>query len=76
MRIFGENADAVDLVFLDMMMLGLSGVEVLERIRRIRPKSRPWWPAATHWKSRPRIFLAKPYSPLDLVRRIQDVLSK
>ena len=71
-----ENTDAIDLVFLDMTMPGLSGLEALEQMRKIRPKIKalvasgyPLEIAAAH-------FLAKPYSPLDLVRRIQEVLQQ
>src|SRR5882672_6843941 len=36
-RIFTENTDAIELVFLDMTMPGLTGLEALEQMRKIRP---------------------------------------
>ena len=74
-RIFRENADTIDLVFLDMTMPGLSGMEALEQIRGIRPKIKALVASGYPQESVTAEFLAKPYSPLDLVRRIQDVLN-
>lgn len=74
-RVFQENADAIDLVFLDMTMPGLSGVEALEQMREIRPKIKALVASGYPLEIATAHFLAKPYSPLDLVRRIQDVLN-
>ena len=74
-RVFQENADAIDLVFLDMTMPGLSGVEALEQMREIRPKIKALVASGYPQDTATAEFLAKPYSPLDLVRRIQDVLN-
>jgi len=74
-RVFRENADAIDLVFLDMTMPGLSGVEALEQMREIRPKIKALVASGYPQEIATAHFLAKPYSPLDLVRRIQDVLN-
>jgi len=74
-RVFRENADAIDLVFLDMTMPGLSGIEALEQMRETRPKIKALVASGYPQEIATAHFLAKPYSPLDLVRRIQDVLN-
>ncbi len=74
-RVFQENVDAIDLVFLDMTMPGLSGVQALEQIREIQPEIKALVASGYPLEMETVHFLAKPYSPLDLVRRIQDVLS-
>ena len=74
-RVFQENVDAIDLVFLDMTMPGLSGIEALEQMREIRPKIKALVASGYPQEVANASFLAKPYSPLDLVRRIQDVLN-
>ena len=75
LRVFRENADAIDLVFLDVTMPGLFGLEVLEQMRQIRPKLKALVASGYPVEVAGAHFIAKPYSPLDLVRRIQDVLS-
>ena len=74
-HVFRDNADAIDLVFLDMTMPGLSGVEALEQMRQTRPKIKALVASGYPQEIATAHFLAKPYSPLDLVRRIQDVLN-
>jgi len=74
-RIFIENTDSIDLVFLDMTMPGLSGLETLEEMRKIRPDIKALVASGYPLDIAPAHFLAKPYSPLDLVRRIQDVMN-
>jgi len=74
-KVYRENADAIDLVFLDMTMPGLSGMEALEQMREIRPKIKALVASGYPLEITTAHFLAKPYSPLDLVRRIQDVLN-
>src|SRR5579864_3490558 len=74
-RVFQENADAIDLVFLDMTMPGLSGIEALDEMRKIRPKIKALVASGYPLEIATAHFLAKPYSPLDLVRRIQGVLN-
>ena len=74
-RVFQEHMNAIDLVFLDMTMPGLSGLEALEEMRKIRPKLKALVASGYPLDLAPAHFLAKPYSPLDLVRRIQEVLN-
>jgi hypothetical protein len=74
-RVFQDNLDAIDLVFLDMTMPGLSGLEALEQMRDLRPKLKSLVASGYPQEIATGHFLAKPYSPLELVRRIQEVLS-
>jgi CheY-like chemotaxis protein len=74
-RVFIENPDAIDLVFLDMTMPGLSGLEALDQMREIRPRIKALVASGYPIDVPTAHFLAKPYSPLTLVRRIQEVLN-
>jgi signal transduction histidine kinase len=74
-RVFKENTAAIDLVFLDMTMPGISGLEALEQIRKVRPHVKALLASGYAVEVPGAHFLAKPYSPLDLVRRIQEVLN-
>ena len=74
-RVFAENTDAIELVFLDMTMPGLTGLEALEPMRKIRPQLKALVASGYSLEIAGANFLAKPYSPLDLVRRIQEVLN-
>jgi CheY-like chemotaxis protein len=73
-RVFMENTDAIELVFLDMTMPGLTGLEALEQMRKIRPNLKALVASGYPLEIAGANFLAKPYSPLDLVRRIQEVI--
>jgi len=74
-RVFADNPDAIDLVFLDVTMPGLSGLEALEQMRQIRPDLKALVASGYPVDVPTAHFLAKPYSPIALVRRIQDVLN-
>lgn len=74
-RVFADNPDAIDLVFLDMTMPGLSGLEALDQMRQIRPDLKALVASGYPVDVTTAHFLAKPYSPITLVRRIQDVLN-
>ncbi len=74
-RVFMENADAIELVLLDMTMPGLTGLEALEEMRKVRPNLKALVASGYPLEIAGANFLAKPYSPLDLVRRIQEVLN-
>src|SRR5258706_221465 len=74
-RVFMENTDAIELVFLDMTMPGLTGLEALEQMRKVRPNLKALVASGYPLEIDDANFLAKPYSPLDLVRRIQEVLN-
>ena len=74
-RVFKENTEAIDLVFLDMTMPGISGLEALDQIRKVRPRVKALLASGYPVEAPGAHFLAKPYSPLHLVRRIQEVLN-
>jgi len=74
-RIFMGDTDAIELVFLDMTMPGLTGLEALEQMRKVRPNLKALVASGYPLEIDGANFLAKPYSPLDLVRRIQEVLN-
>jgi hypothetical protein len=74
-RVFSENPDTIELVFLDVTMPGLSGLEALDQIRQIRPDIKALVASGYPLDDVTGHFLAKPYSPIGLVRRIQDVLN-
>jgi two-component system, cell cycle sensor histidine kinase and response regulator CckA len=69
LRMFKENKDAIDLVFL------ASGTAALEEMRRSQPKIKALVASSSPQGFTNAHLLAKPYSPLDLVRRIQEVLT-
>ena len=68
-----QGAD--ELVFLDMTMPGLTGLEALGQMRKARPHLKALVASGYPLEIADANFLAKPYSPLDLVRRIQEVLN-
>ena len=74
-RVFMEHPDIIDLVFLDMTMPGLTGLEALEQMREVRPKLKALVASGYPVDTPTAHFLAKPYSPIGLVRRIQEVLT-
>lgn len=76
------HADEIDAVLLDLTMPGMSGVQVLERIRRDQPEmpvvvSSGFGRDAVTGGLRPgrELFLPKPYSADELARTLSSVLS-
>ncbi|WP_299743292.1 response regulator transcription factor [Rossellomorea sp. y25] len=75
-----------DLILLDYMMPLLSGLEVIERVRNSPEKStvKIMMVSAKSQqsdkdlvlKSGADYFIAKPYSPAELVQRIEDILNE
>ena len=82
LRLLGERA--FDLVLLDVMMPGMSGLEVLERIRRDRsPSDLPVIMATAQDQSEDIVralslgasdYVTKPFSPLGLIAKVQEAL--
>ncbi|MDP9348572.1 MAG: response regulator [Gemmatimonadota bacterium] len=77
-------AEPVDLVVTDVVLPGMSGPEVAERIMEIRPRARVLYISGylgdTVLEPGEAIFgeglLLKPFSPGELVRRIRSILER
>lgn len=84
LRIFGENADTIDLALLDVVMPRLGGREVMERIHVERPRVRFLFSSGysesaihTNFVIREGLHLiSKPYSRAELLRAVHNVLSE
>jgi len=83
LEIFDRHRDRVDAVVLDMVLPGLSGREVLERLRAERPdvgvllsSGYPEDPGMADWLAREGVdFLQKPYRRAEIADRLARVLS-
>lgn len=81
-EVFEQHADRIALVLLDMTMPGMSGAEVLARIRQIRPAARVIIASgytesnltAELGDNRPAAFLRKPFTLSALLSSVQSVL--
>ena len=81
--IFRARSGEIDIVLLDLTLPGLSGAEVFEEVRRIKPKMKIVLTSAYDREivSRKFVkeaqfhFIRKPYRISDLVRTLQKVLS-
>jgi signal transduction histidine kinase/CheY-like chemotaxis protein len=83
-QIFQEHSETIDLVFLDMLMPGMSGEEVFRKLAEIRPDVKVllttgYAPdeAAQRFNEKGLAgFLRKPYDPDQLVAEIQRILER
>lgn len=83
LRIFQQNADDIDLFLTDVVMPQMSGSELAERIRRIRPEIPILFMSGytdeaviRHGELAPNAdFLQKPFSPAVLSRTIERMLA-
>lgn len=73
-RIFAGRATAIDLVFLDVSMPGLSGLETLDYLRKVNPNVKVLLSSGYPVEAKAG-FLAKPYSPRQLVRKLEEILA-
>ncbi|MCD4700566.1 MAG: response regulator, partial [Candidatus Aegiribacteria sp.] len=81
-RLFETHADEIALAVLDVVMPGLSGKQVHDRIKEIRPDVRVLFSSgysssAIHTRfvlDKGLQLIQKPYSPDDLIRRVREVL--
>ena len=80
--LFQEHQAAIDLVILDVLMPGISGLETLERLRTIEPAIKVILTSgySEHTiftqmqRHRPTDFLSKPYLDTSLLSRVATVL--
>ena len=83
LRMYDDERSNIDVVLLDLVMPGLSGLQVLGRLRQLNPEVRVVLmsghnrePAMAHEGDRPAAFLRKPYTPADLVEMIAAELEE
>jgi two-component system, cell cycle sensor histidine kinase and response regulator CckA len=80
--LYRENKDCIDLVILDMVMLGLSGSDIFERIKELSPSAKLI--VMTGYDMNSKIqqiidkgccgFIQKPFDVTQISRKIRDVL--
>jgi nitrogen-specific signal transduction histidine kinase/CheY-like chemotaxis protein len=81
-RLFGEMADEIDLVILDLTMPRMSGEEALQKIREIRPDAKVL--LTSGYSEQDAVsrftndelagFLQKPYTMIELIEKIRDIV--
>jgi PAS domain S-box-containing protein len=82
LRICEQNPGAIDLLLTDVVMPGMSGLELAERLKPERPKMKVLYVSgytadavARRGMSDPKTaFLQKPFAPGALVRKVREVL--
>lgn len=72
-QVFSEQADQIDLVFLDMTLPHISGLEALEQIQRVRPFAKVLLTSG-YEMGVDVPFIQKPYSATKLLAKIQDLM--
>jgi CheY-like chemotaxis protein len=82
LRLVTEHGGPLDLVLTDVVMPGMSGPELAERLSREQPGLRVLYMSGYadeaighHGVLEPGVeFLQKPFTPQDLVQRVREVL--
>src|SRR5258708_4470658 len=74
-----SGAEPIDLVFTDIVMPGLNGVDLARQARRLRPQIRLLF-ASAYWPHivtdlKPEELVSKPYRSAELVKRVKVVLA-
>jgi CheY-like chemotaxis protein len=83
-RIFNENKDKIQLLFLDVIMPKKNGKEVYDDIKKVRPDIKAIFTSGynadiIHKKGileEGLDFITKPISPEELLRKVREVLDK
>ena len=73
-ELFSANADDIDLIFIDLTMPGISGLEALQQMRTVRSTVKAILASGYEIEQADAQFLPKPYSPAQLVRVVEQVL--
>jgi PAS domain S-box-containing protein len=82
LRLFDRRRDTFDLVMTDMVMPGMSGAELVQRLRRRRPHLPVLFVSGYTDNEMFRLglvdadesFLQKPFTPADLARQVREIL--
>jgi PAS domain S-box-containing protein len=80
-RICEERGDTIDLLITDVIMPGMSGPQVVERVSRLHPGMKILYTSGYTAKAlldqgvgQPVSFFAKPFSPEELAAKVREVL--
>jgi len=65
-----------DLILMDYMMPGMTGLDVIKEIRKMAEKQKVKSDKEQLLQEGANYFMAKPFSPLALVKRIEEILSE
>ena len=84
LRLCQQHAGPIDLVVSDIVMFGLSGLQLSEQIRATRPEvkflfidgSNDQFPELRELIRIGATFLEKPFLPSDLLRKVEDTLNR
>ena len=83
-KLFQQEVERIDLVFLDLVMPGRSGVEVSTQMRAVKPRLAVVYTTGYTQESvslnshieNGAVFLQKPYSPQSLMQAVRSALDK
>jgi CheY-like chemotaxis protein len=82
-ELFNDNLNRIDLLFLDVAMPRLNGLQVSRAVHAVNPKMKILFCSGYRenevlnqgWLERGANFLMKPYTPKELLMKIREVLS-
>lgn len=73
-QLFSANANDIDVVFIDLTMPGISGLEALQQMRAIRADVKAVLASGYQVEQAGAQFLPKPYSPAELVSKVEEAM--